>query len=220
MKTIALRVSRVLVWLLYAWLVITVVLLVLAFFLLLFGANPDAGFVSWVYRSVQRAMAPFRGMFEPISLSGQSVLDVSVLFAIIVYGIVVLALSAGLDWLTARLHAAERADEAAAVPSAGRVLQLAGAGASATAALTAYSGGTYVDLTVTGLDPAQTYDVWLESADGSRSSAGTFQPGNPGTVRVSLAGPVALRDCRMFGVATAPRPGEAAGVDVLATRVA
>jgi hypothetical protein len=48
-------------------------------------------------------MAPFRGLFESIQLNGRSVLDVSVLFAMIVYGIVALALRALIDWLTYRV---------------------------------------------------------------------------------------------------------------------
>jgi ABC-type nitrate/sulfonate/bicarbonate transport system permease component len=50
-------------------------------------------------------MAPFRGLFEPVELDGRSVLDVSVLFAMIVYGIVALALDALIEWLTARIRA-------------------------------------------------------------------------------------------------------------------
>ena len=93
------KISKVLLWLVYAWVVIDIVLLFLAFLLRLFGANPDAGFTEWVYRSVQRAMAPFRGIFEPIVLSDQSVLDTSLLFAMIVYGFIALLLRLALDWV-------------------------------------------------------------------------------------------------------------------------
>jgi len=94
------KVAKVLLWLVYAWLLVTLALLMLAFVLLLFGASPDAAFVEWVYRSTERAMAPFRGMFEPVPLSGQSVLDTSLLFAMIIYGLAALALRAAIDWLT------------------------------------------------------------------------------------------------------------------------
>lgn len=93
-------VARVLLWLVWAWVVIDLVLLFLAFLLRLFGASPDASFTEWVYRSTERAMAPFRGIFEPIVLTDQSVLDTSLLFAMIVYGIVALFLHAGLDWVS------------------------------------------------------------------------------------------------------------------------
>jgi uncharacterized protein YggT (Ycf19 family) len=91
---------RVVLWLVWAWVVLDLVLLGLAFVLRVFGANPDTDFTEWVYRSVERAMAPFRGIFEPIELTDSSVLDTSLLFAMIVYGIVALFLRAGLDWLS------------------------------------------------------------------------------------------------------------------------
>ena len=94
------KISKVLLWLLYAWVVLNVMLLFLAFFLRLFGASTDAEFTQWVYRSVSRSMAPFRGIFEPIVLSDDSVLDTSLLFAMIFYGVVALFLRAGIDWAT------------------------------------------------------------------------------------------------------------------------
>lgn len=80
---------RLLVWLLYAYVIVTEAVLVLGFLLLLFGANPAAPFVEWVYRSLDRAMEPFRGMFTPIDLglggdaAPGAVLDTSVLFAMV-----------------------------------------------------------------------------------------------------------------------------------------
>jgi uncharacterized protein YggT (Ycf19 family) len=97
------RAARVLTYLVYAFTIVALVILALGFFLLLFGANPEAGFAEWVYRSLDRVMAPFRGLFEPIDLTGGSVLDTSVLFAMIVYGFAGLFLSALIDWLTERV---------------------------------------------------------------------------------------------------------------------
>ncbi|HEY6777613.1 MAG TPA: hypothetical protein VI122_13990, partial [Thermoleophilaceae bacterium] len=77
--------------------------LLFGFFLLLFGANPDAAFAEFVYRTLTRVMAPFRGLFEPLRLDGRSVLDVSILFAMIVYGLAALLLHALIDWLTDRI---------------------------------------------------------------------------------------------------------------------
>jgi len=120
------KVARALVYLVYFWVMLSIAILVLGFFLLLFGANPDAAFAEWVYRSLNRVMAPFRGIFESIQLDGNSVLDVSVLFAMIVYGIVALALRSLIDWLTYRVellrtreaHAATMASQAATVAQA------------------------------------------------------------------------------------------------------
>jgi uncharacterized protein YggT (Ycf19 family) len=123
-------IAKVLAWLVYVWVVIDLILLFLAFILRLFGANPDAGFTEWVYRSVQRAMAPFRGIFEPIALTDDSVLDTSLLFAMIIYGLVALFLRAGIDWLSAFVARHRRqleherwvaAQAAAAAPAAAMV---------------------------------------------------------------------------------------------------
>jgi len=97
------RIARVLTYLVYAFVLISLVILVLGFFLLLFGANPDAPFSEWAYRSLDRVMAPFRGIFESVQLNGESVLDTSVLFAMIVYGILALLMSWLIHWLTDRL---------------------------------------------------------------------------------------------------------------------
>ena len=94
--------ARGLTYLVYAFVLVALVLLLLAFFMLLFGANPHAPFAEFVSRGLTRVMAPFRGLFEPAQLDGRSVLDVSVLFAMIVYGLVALFLRDVLDWLTNR----------------------------------------------------------------------------------------------------------------------
>jgi len=95
-------IAKGLLWLVYAWVIVSLVLLFLAFILQLFGANPDAGIAQWVDRSVERTMAPFRGLFEPITFGKQSVLDTSLLFAMIVYGFVALFLKSAIDWITDR----------------------------------------------------------------------------------------------------------------------
>ena len=98
--------ARALVWVVYAYVIVTEVVLGLGFILLLFGANPDASFVAWAYRSLERAMEPFRGMFTPIDLGlgaddeVGAVLDTSILFAMLVYAIVALFLSWLLDHIT------------------------------------------------------------------------------------------------------------------------
>ena len=99
------RIARGVTYLVYAYTIIVLVILVLGFFLLLFGANPDVAFTEWAYRNLDRVMAPFRGIFEDVQLTGDSVLDTSVIFAMIVYSIVALFLHALIDWLTQRLLA-------------------------------------------------------------------------------------------------------------------
>ena len=108
--------AKALGYLVYAYLVLTQIVLGLGFVLLLFGANPQPAFVQWAYRSLDRAMEPFRGIFTSIELGQtgndvQAVLDVSVLFAMVVYGIVAWIIHAGVGWLSARLTHLDREDE-------------------------------------------------------------------------------------------------------------
>ncbi len=65
------------------------VMVVLGFRVLfrLFDANPNAGFVSWIYDTSDVLMAPFRGIFPPATIEPGNVLDVSAIFAIIVYAV-------------------------------------------------------------------------------------------------------------------------------------
>jgi uncharacterized protein YggT (Ycf19 family) len=227
-KEIIIKVLRAMVWVIYAWVAVTIVLLFLGFLLQLLGADPTAGFVEFVYRSTERAMAPFRGIFESVPLSDNSELDVSILFAIIVYSFVALGLGLALDWVTDKLVAAQhdvRTDAAlearltAPRPTNSYLLQLSGAeGSTGTAVLSAHGTGTYVDLTVNGLDAAHRYMMWTEDAAGKRASAGTFQPSPVGTTKLGLTSPMKLAEARLFGVSLLGLSDEAVS-DVLAARL-
>ena len=101
---VLLRIARVVVWIIYALALVTAVLLTTAFFLHLAGANPQSSFVEWVYRSTENAMRPFRGIFPTQDVGGSSVLDLSYLFAAIVYFVIALVVDALHRWLTERLR--------------------------------------------------------------------------------------------------------------------
>jgi hypothetical protein len=109
--------ARVLSYLVYFYLLVVEVILAVGFFLKLFGANPTSGFVEWWYRNLDRVMEPFDGIFDPIEI-GTTQSDVpaefetSVLFAMIVYGILALVLHAIIMWLTERIHRIDREGEA------------------------------------------------------------------------------------------------------------
>ncbi|MEZ5141472.1 MAG: YggT family protein [Acidimicrobiales bacterium] len=94
-----LRFAKVLVWLVYAFFVLAVVILTLAFILLLFNASPTAEFTQWVYRSANRLLEPFRGIFPSTTFGNGSVFDFAVLFAIIMYGLFALAVNALVRWI-------------------------------------------------------------------------------------------------------------------------
>jgi hypothetical protein len=111
---VAAMVARFISYVAYIYIIFVEIILFLGFFLLLFGANQSSGFVEWAYRNLDRAMKPFRGIFTPIELgttSGnqvESVFDTSVLFAMIIYGIVGLLIHSLIQWLTYRLRLIER----------------------------------------------------------------------------------------------------------------
>jgi uncharacterized protein YggT (Ycf19 family) len=102
-KTKGLRFAKVLVWIVYAYFAIAVIILTLAFFLLLFNASQDAGFTQWVYRSANRVLEPFRGIFPNATAENGSVIDFAVLFAIIVYGIVAMLVHGVIHWIDRKI---------------------------------------------------------------------------------------------------------------------
>ena len=100
--------AKILSYFVYVYLIVVEIVLAIGFVLLLFGANQSAGFTQWAYRNLDRVMAPFRGIFTPIELGTttgdvQAVFDTSVLFAMIIYGILALVFSWLIGWLTDRL---------------------------------------------------------------------------------------------------------------------
>ena len=114
-RRLALWGARALGYVVYVYLVVTEIVLALGVVLLLLGANPTPAFVQWVYRSLDRAMEPFRGIFTPIELGltgndVEAVLDTSVLFAMLVYGIFAWAVNLGVTWASTRLLRLDAAD--------------------------------------------------------------------------------------------------------------
>jgi uncharacterized protein YggT (Ycf19 family) len=115
-KVWILRVARVVVWVIYLFVMAALILLTVAFFLRLFGANPAAGFTEWVYRSVDRIMEPFRGIFPSKAITDTSVLDFSLLFAMIIYAIFALVAHWLVEVVTHRLHRLTTPPPTPAVP--------------------------------------------------------------------------------------------------------
>jgi uncharacterized protein YggT (Ycf19 family) len=118
-RKVVVWIARAISYVLYVYLIAVEIILFLGFFLLLFGANPSAGFTQWAYRNLDRVMEPFRGIFNPIELgttSGdvESVLATSVLFAMIAYGILALVIMSIIPWLTKRLAYLEETEAAEA----------------------------------------------------------------------------------------------------------
>ena len=96
------RIARVLVIFVYGFAIVSIAILAMAFFLRLFNANESASFVQWVYRSTRIIMQPFRGIFPSVEGETGSVLDVSVLFAMFMYGMLAIGMHALIDWIARR----------------------------------------------------------------------------------------------------------------------
>jgi uncharacterized protein YggT (Ycf19 family) len=100
-RTVAWGVGRVIVWFVYVFAIVAIIIASIAFVLELFGANPNSGFAQWIYRSASRVTAPFRGIF-PSHVNGKSVLDVSLLFAILMYALFALLVHTLIDYIDRR----------------------------------------------------------------------------------------------------------------------
>lgn len=81
----SLRISKVISWLFYAWAIFGIFMLVLRIFLLVAAANVGNSFSAFVMNVSSQYLHPFWGIFPEQQLSNTSTLDVSALFAIVVY---------------------------------------------------------------------------------------------------------------------------------------
>jgi hypothetical protein len=96
-------IGKAIVFVLYLVFLAYAVILGIAFFLRLFGANPDAEFADWIFRASVRIMEPFRGIFPTTQLSDRSEFDASLLFAMVIYLVVAITLHGIVHWFTRRI---------------------------------------------------------------------------------------------------------------------
>ena len=54
----------------------------------LFAANGFNSFVNWIYQTSDTLISPFRGIFPSVNFSHGYVLDISALFAMLIYAVV------------------------------------------------------------------------------------------------------------------------------------
>lgn len=80
-----LKFSKVIVWIMYVWVLIGVISLSLRVFLLAASANTATGFADFVMNVSRDYLQPFRGIFTGREVGETGYLDVSSIFAIIVY---------------------------------------------------------------------------------------------------------------------------------------
>ena len=99
----AYRISRALILFVYGFVIACIVILAIAFFLQLFNANTTAPFVDWVYRAAKRIMQPFRGIFPSVEGEQGSVFDVSMLFAMFMYGLLAFGAHGLIAWIDRKI---------------------------------------------------------------------------------------------------------------------
>jgi len=114
-----LRAARLLAGAVFVYVVVVEITLVIGFVCLLVGAEPSDWLAEWIYRSVDRTMQPFRGLFTAIEFGTdgatkiEPVIETSILFAMVVYGIIALAAHDLVAWIgrAGRHRGAERPDD-------------------------------------------------------------------------------------------------------------
>jgi uncharacterized protein YggT (Ycf19 family) len=80
-----LKLSKVAAWLMYLWVLFGIIVLTLRVLLLAFSASTTAGFYQFVINTSTQYLDPFRGLFPPHQVGDTGYIDVSALFAIVVY---------------------------------------------------------------------------------------------------------------------------------------
>ena len=106
-KRILLWTGKIVVAIVYIYCMLGIIVLAFRFFLLLFGASPDADFSNWIYTVSARFMEPFAGMIEIAQPAGGSYIDVSALFAIAAYAVIAWLVHMLYEWVNHRLWVAQ-----------------------------------------------------------------------------------------------------------------
>lgn len=106
-----LRISKIIAYVLYVWVLIGIVSLVLRIFLLAFSANQTTPFVRFVYRTSADYLEPFRGIFPPKSVGETGYFDVAAMFAIIIYLFVMWGFSSLIGYVQSKIDDSHKEQE-------------------------------------------------------------------------------------------------------------
>jgi uncharacterized protein YggT (Ycf19 family) len=108
-----LKLSKIVSVLMYAWVIFGIVVLTLRVFLLAFSANASAGFYQFIINTSSQYLNPFRGIFPPKPVGETGYLDVSALFAIIVYIFVAWGFSALTNYVQSKIDLSKETQQKA-----------------------------------------------------------------------------------------------------------
>lgn len=98
-----LKLSKVLGYIMYAWVFFGIIVLGLRVFLLAFSANATTPFVEFIYRTSADYLEPFRGIFPSKSISETGYLDVAAIFAMIIYLLIGWGFSAFINYIQSKI---------------------------------------------------------------------------------------------------------------------
>ncbi len=98
-----LNVGKILTYAMYAYVMFGIIVLGFRVFLLAFSANPDSGFVEFIYQTSARFLQPFRGIFPPAEVGETGYLDVAAMFAMIVYGLIAWGFSGLIGYVQSKI---------------------------------------------------------------------------------------------------------------------
>lgn len=98
-RNTGLLIGKAVVYATYVVIMFAEIMLLFRVFLLLFNANPATPFVQFVYDTSADFLAPFRGIFPPHMTQNGGYLDVSALFAMIVYLILAALIQSLMNYL-------------------------------------------------------------------------------------------------------------------------
>lgn len=98
-----LKISKILGYIMYAWVFFGIIVLGLRVFLLAFSANAATPFVEFIYRTSADYLEPFRGIFPSKSIGETGYLDIAAIFAMIIYLLIGWGFSAFINYIQSKI---------------------------------------------------------------------------------------------------------------------
>jgi uncharacterized protein YggT (Ycf19 family) len=99
-----LQISKVILYIAYFWVYLGIFTLVIRTFLLATSANLGTGFSSFIMRTSGDYLRPFRGIFPPAQVGETGYLDISAIFAVIIYLFVAWGIKAFIDYVNNKIQ--------------------------------------------------------------------------------------------------------------------
>mgnify|MGYP001294414107 CR=1 FL=1 len=106
-----LRISKIIAYILYIWVLIGVITLTLRVFLLAFSANPATPFVNFIYKTSADYLNPFRGIFPSKPVGETGYFDVAAIFAIIIYLFIMWGFSSLVSYIQYKIDLSRKEQE-------------------------------------------------------------------------------------------------------------